>query len=272
MGILTAGFVLLSGLYVAALAVYIGHFVNGEAWQRSLSRVLITVLIGVHALLLVGIGFAYRELPLISKENVFSMLALSLAVVYRILEIRFKVKATGAFVILAAAVFHLLSWPQVSAQPKIVPILQNPFFGVHVVLAILGYTSFVVSVVYGGLYLALFRAIKEKKFGLVFQRMPALDLLSRMNAHAAITGFGFLSVSMALGVLLSLHLKVRFLTDPTFIQSLVTWVGYGAFVAVYHGLRWRGLRQVYCSMGSFALLLCSVAAVLLAFQSFHTFN
>jgi len=271
-GCLTASFVLLSLLYLGTVAAYVGQFLQGEGWRPKLTSTLIGLLIVVHVLFLIAVGTAYRELPLVSKENVFSLLALSLVVVYRILEYRFQVRATGVFILLAAAVFHFLSLAQVSARPEIRELLQNPFFGVHVVLAILGYTSFVVSVVYGGLYLGLYRSIKGKNFGLAFQRFPPLDLLSGMNAHAAISGFLFLTVSIVLGVLLSLHLHKSFLTDPTFLQSALTWVGYGLFVLMYYTVRWRGLRQVYCSIASFALAVVSVSIVLVSFSTFHTFG
>ncbi len=270
--VLASGFVVLSALYLGAVALYLGHFIHGESWNPRYTSVGMAALVAVHALLLVAVGKAYQEFPLVGMETVFSVLALSLVVVYLLLEIRFRVKTTGVFILAAAALFHFLSRPMITAHPRIVPILQNPTFGVHVVLAILGYTSFFVSVIYGGLYLALYRSIKRKKFGLAFQRIPALDLLSRMNAHSAITGFGFLTVSILLGILLSRHLNLAFLRDPTFIQSAATWLGYGLFVLVYYGMSWRGLRQVYCSMGSFALALVSVSVVLFSFRAFHTFN
>jgi ABC-type uncharacterized transport system permease subunit len=236
------------------------------------SRILLGLLIAAHVFLLIGVGAAYHELPLVNKESVFSFLALAILVVYSILELRLKVKTTGVFLLAVAGLLHFLSLPMVTARPEIRPLLQNPFFGVHVVLAILGYTSFLISVCYGGLYLALYRQIKDRKFGLAFQRIPPLDLLSRMNAHAAVLGFGCLTVSIVLGVLLSRHLEKHFLTDPTFLQSMATWVGYALFALAYYTLRWRGLRQVYCSMGSFAIGLLSISVVLMSYRSFHTFG
>lgn len=263
-----------AALYALTLWLYVGHYLRGSPgadkrpgmdWRAIPFKVLVVA----HALLLLGVGWSYREVPLVNAYNVFSFLALSLLVVYLGLEWRFRVKTTGAFILAVAFGLHGISWQQLDARPELIPRLQDPWFGAHVILAIMGYTAFIVSAIYGLLYLALYRSLKRRTFGLIFRRLPALDLLSRMNAHAALFGLGCLSVAIVLGMVLARNVEASFHRDPTFLQSLLTWVVYGGFALAYYPLRWRGNRQVYLSLAGFAVAMGSMAVVLILFRTFH---
>lgn len=273
-----------AALYATALWLYVGDYLRGDRCAGGAAdagagsgggsgggwrAIPIPLLAAVHALLLVGVGWSYREVPLVNAYNVFSFLALSLLVVYQALEWRFRVKTTGAFILAVAFVLHGASWPQLGVRPELIPRLQDPWFAAHVILAIMGYTAFIVSAIYGVLYLALYRSLKRRTFGLIFQRLPALDLLSRMNAHAALFGLGCLSVAIGLGMALARNVEASFYRDPTFLQSLLTWVVYGGFALAYYPLRWRGTRQVYVSLAGFAVAVGSMTVVLILFRTFH---
>ncbi|MFH0794566.1 MAG: cytochrome c biogenesis protein CcsA, partial [bacterium] len=188
------------------------------------------------------------------------------------LEMRLKVRGTGMFMFGVALLFQLASWRATFIAPEANKLLKNPIFGVHVILAIIGYTGFVVSALYGVFFLILYRVLKSKRFGLFFNKLPPLELLSGMNIHAAVVGLTSLTASIVVGVMLSHVLDVPILSDAKFIQTVVAWGLYCALVAGYYLKGWRGHRQIYFSLGSFTLLILSTAIVAHMFDTFHKFN
>ena len=138
--------------------------------------------------------------------------------------------------------------------------------------ALLGYVGFLISALYGLLYLGLYRMLKTRRFGLFFKKMPALDLLAQMNWHAAVVGFVCMTAAIALGVELSRHLEVPFAHDAKFIQSVAGWLLYGLLLVARYALGWKGRRQVVMSIACFALLAVSAAVVRFFFDTFHQFT
>ncbi len=61
-------------------------------------------------------------------------------------------------------------------------------FGLHAGMAILGYSAFAVSAIYGFLFLLLYHDLKSTHFGLIYRRLPSLDVLAKMNIRAAVLG------------------------------------------------------------------------------------
>ena len=49
--------------------------------------------------------------------------------------------------------------------------------------------------------LILYNEIKLNKFGLIFNRLPSLEILERMSFIAAIIGFVFLTITIIIGII-----------------------------------------------------------------------
>jgi ABC-type uncharacterized transport system permease subunit len=148
-------------------------------------------------LLAVRVG---RPVPVESFE-VLSVLAASTTAVYWVLEFASGERRTGVFVLLAvflmqytASVFlpgMLLK--QGAGEPTPGPA------GLHIIPSIIAYTALTISAIYGLLHLAARRDLKHHRFGLLFDRLPPLDLLGTMNWHAMLTGLVFMTLAIVSG-------------------------------------------------------------------------
>ena len=264
----------LVAIYAIAAAAYGRAFLRGDGREggggrRAFSTFLLGLILASHSLFIALLGVRYRQFPLVSVHNLLSVLALCIVIVYGLLEWRFRIRSTGVFLLLPAFVLQAASGPHIQAIPGVVARLQDSWFWMHVAAAAIGWTSFLVSAIYGALYLAQHRAVKRKTPGLLLDRLPPLDLLARMNAHAALFGFACLTLSLLLGGLLAHGGRPVSIRDPIILQSIAAWILYGSFAAAYRFFRLRGGRQALASLACFALTVSTAALLFLRYKTFH---
>ena len=109
------------------------------------------------------------------------------------------------------------------------------------------------------------------RFGLVFQRLPPLDVLAKMSLRAAVLGVVFLAVTIGIGILWASQSFPGFYQDPKFILTVFVWMVYAIGISLHYGLGRGGRRTIYFSLVGFALIVLSVVAARLWLPSFHGF-
>ena len=98
---------------------------------------------------------------------------------------------------------------------------------------------------YGLLYLLLYRTLKGHRIGLIFERLPSLEILGRLNLSALIFGWGNLTLAIVIGMVWvtglesSGQLAGNFLADPAFLSATVVWVLYSICLAGRYALQWQ---------------------------------
>lgn len=239
---------------------------------QSGGPLLLRAAVVVHALYLAARGFVEGHLPLASVYDFLSATGFSLAVVYLYVEMRQRIRTTGIFVIPLVFFLQIISSAYGMSVPALKPPIKPIWFELHTLAAVLGYSAFVVSAIYGVLFLRLYRDIKGNRLSFFYARMPSLETLGRMNMTAAGAGLAFLAIAILMGVGWARVAGVRFLGDPKTWLTLVAWMVLAFAVLAYHRLGWRGPRAVYASLAGFTTLVLSRFAVDLFFHSFHTFR
>ena len=239
---------------------------------RSGGPVLLRAAVVVHILYLVARGLMEGHLPLASVYDFLSATGFSLAVVYLYVEMRVRIRTTGIFVVPLVFFLQILSSAYGASSPALRPPIQPIWFELHTLAAVLGYSAFVVSAIYGILFLILYRDIKANRVTLFYTRMPPLETLGRMNASAASVGIALLALAILMGMGWARIAGVAFLSDPKTWLTIVAWGILAFAVLAYHRLGWRGPRAVYASLAGFTTLVLSRFAVDLFFHSFHTFR
>lgn len=215
----------------------------------------------------------YARPPIVGLAEAFGIIALAVACVYLYVEKVQRNKFTGAFILPLVLLFQLISAALTPRQAgPISELLQSSLFGVHAVIAILGYSAFAVAAVYGVMYLLLYRALKRKKFGLIFDRLPSLDTLANMAFWATFLGWIALTATIGIGVLMSIELVPGFYTDLKFITTVLVWLVYGAGIAARFALGWHGARSVYLSLVGFGFALITMVGSNYLWATFHTFK
>jgi len=113
---------------------------------------------------------------------------------------------------------------------------------------------------------------KLNKFGLIFNRLPNLEVLERLSLYSAIIGFVSLTIAIIIGII---WLPVAFpefsYADPKLIGSTLVWLLYAVGITSKTIGNWRGKRLVILSITGFVVAIISTILSNFIAQSFHSF-
>ena len=271
--VLAALNVALPVLYGGLVILYAVSFFGATTALERFKTPSILVTLGLHVLYLVLRTIAFDHPPITSVFEIMTLLAMSITVAYLYLEARTGVQNTGLFILFLALVFQTISSIFIRDLITIPEYLHSLVLGLHVSSALLGYTGISLSAVYGLLYLMLYRDIKSSRFGLVYSRMPNLEMLELMSHKAEIFGFLMLSAGIIVGVFWLPHVFDEFsYWDPKLIGSLVIWLLYAAGLAAKKSFGWQGRRTMILTLVAFAFVFLSMTVINLYMSAFHSFH
>jgi len=189
-------------LYLALVLDYSATFFlqrRTSGWSAWLPAVVV-----VHAAL-VGLRAAETgHVPPTNEQEVLSVVALTTAAVYTLVELASRDRRTGLFVLLLVFLFQytssmLLAGAGGAGAASGVPAVAEHSLrsGLHVTAALVTYTALGFAAVYGALHLAAQRDLRRRRFGVLFDRLPPVERLGRMSGHALLVGFLFLTATIA---------------------------------------------------------------------------
>jgi len=184
--------------YLALLADYgATFFLRHRTHARS---PWLPAVVAVHAAWLVLRAVHVGHPPAVDTAEVLSVVALATAAVYALVELAGRDRRTGVFVLALVFVFQYVATLLVARHavvPASAPAAEASLWGrLHVIPALVAYTALGFAGVYGLLHLAAQRALRRHRFGVLFDRLPPLDLLGRMTWHALLVGFVFMTVAI----------------------------------------------------------------------------
>jgi len=264
--------VLLPILYLGTFAVYFYDFMRGEKKFVNVKRLFIFLTLITHLIYLLIRTSEFDHPPITNVFEIFTVLAFSITFSYFLLELITDIRGTGPFIIIISFVFQLISSLFIADQIVVKEVLKNNLLGIHVVNALLGYSGFTISAVYGFLYLTLYKDLKHNRFGLIFNRLPNLEVLEKLSFYSAVIGFILLTVAIIIGViwLPSAFPKFSFL-DPKLIGTGIVWMLYGAGIFTKFFSKWRGKKLILLSITGFLIAIFSTILTNFLARSFHSF-
>lgn len=259
-------------LYAVALFLYGLAFARDEGWPARLARPALILAILVHLGYLVGFTAFFEYLPVVSTFQAAGLVGFAMAVLYLLVETRTGTRSTGPFALALVTLFQVLSALYPKLNRDMPEVLESTWFSLHVTAAVIGYAGFALAAVFGLLYLLQYRQIRSKQFGLLFHRLPALEVLDRMNLRAAVLGWGFLTLAIAAGTIWGLSAFPQDLADAKLWVAALTWAVYGAAVIGHRFAAWRGTPMAYASLVGFLVVLFSFFAVNFFLTGYHEFT
>jgi ABC-type uncharacterized transport system permease subunit len=202
--LLASGNWLLPLLYLALLVDYGATFFLRTRTDARSPYLAVVVAAHLAFLVLRGVHIGYP--PVTNAQEIASVLALATAGVYAWVELASRDRRTGVFVLLLAFLFQYTSSMLLAgrvAEPSEVSLgAVGMWARLHVVPALVAYTALAFAGVYGLLYLLEHRGLRRHRFGVLFDRLPPLDVLGPMAWHALLTGFVAMTVAIAVAPLL----------------------------------------------------------------------
>lgn len=267
-------------LYLAAGIAYGTHFATRHVGIGRAASTLLAVAALAHTFIIGMQTMEAGHVPIAGTTQAISTFVWLLALAYLYMEMTTEERALGVFIVplLVALQFIRAVNPVVE---KRIPILESPWFGVHVASLLFAYASFALACVVGITYVLLFKEIKAKHLGFFYARLPSLESLDLMNRVTVTVGWLFLTVGVVVGVIWAAQarggpiydprVEAMSLGDPKIIGALVCW-GVYTFALYARRLGWGGKRAAYLSALGFAIILFNFVPIGYFLTRSHNFR
>ena len=250
---------LLPLLYALAMVNYLVYLMRRDPFsERTCTPFLVGVFV-VHVAYFVMLSLHRARAPIANMPDAISAVALSVAGVYLYVERVQRSKVTGSFQLAMVVLLQLIASTLMQhGVPPSTEVTAHSSYSLHTIAAVLAHSAFVVGAVYALMYVHMYRALKRKKFGVIFERLPPLDTLASMGFGATLLGWILLTASIAGGMFLSHSIAEQVYQDPYALAATGVWVVYGVVLLGYFGFGWRGARAVYLALVGF---ICAVVTI-----------
>jgi ABC-type transport system involved in cytochrome c biogenesis permease subunit len=264
--------ILLPILYSFTFGIYTYDFWKGEKKFTNSKRVFLFLTLFLHIIYILIRTVFFNHPPITNVFEIFTVLAFSISFSYFILELVTDIRGTGPFIIVISIIFQVISSIFIKDLPIVKDILRSNLLGIHVVSALLGYSGITVSAVYGFLYLTLYKDIKLNKFGLIYNRLPNLEVLEILSYYSAVIGFIMLSFAIIIGIIWLPKAFPDFkFADPKLIGTFIVWILYCIGIISKTFGKWRGKKVIFLSIIGFVIAILSTMFTNFLSSSFHTF-
>ena len=269
-------------IYIAAGIAYAVHFSKRDP---KVGRAATTLLLAGALAHTFVIGMQTMEVwnaPFAGAARAVSTFVWLLALSYLYTELTSDERAMGVFILPVLVVLQAVPALAAPATSGPDPLLDSPWFWVHMLSLLFAYASFALAGVLGLTYVLQFKEIKKKNLGFFYTRLPSLQVLDTMNSRAVAVGWAFLSLGVIVGVIWATQAQAALPTDPRaqafsiqdpkILVTIVTWVVYSFAVVARQVMGWSGRRAAWLSALGFAIVLLSFLPINYFVTSSHSFN
>ena len=247
-------------IYGAAAVLYIAAWVFRKAllgkaatWVTLAGVLGNTAGIGLRWVESYSMGYGHAPLSNLYESLVF--FAWTIALIYLILEHRYRNRTIGAF----ATPLAFLAMAYASMSPNIsdkiqplIPALKSNWLTVHVMTCFLGYAAFAIAFGVSVMYLIRTRSDRDGILG----HLPDNEMLDELTYQLVMFGFLFLSIGIITGSVWANSAWGSYWSwDPKETWSLITWFVYAVLLHARMMRGWSGKRIAWLSVLGFAAVL-----------------
>lgn len=267
-------------IYFAAAVCYAVHFARRDPGVgRAATTILVagafahTFVIGMQTMEVWNAAFA-------SASRAASTFAWLLTVAYLYTELTTDERAMGVFILPIVVVLQVLAtMTRASVVPN--PLLNSPWFWVHMLSLLFAYASFALAGVLGLTYVLQFKEIKKKNLGFFYTRLPSLQILDVMNARTVTVGWVLLTVGVVVGVIWAQQahaaapgdpaVQAFSIGDPKILVTMLTWLIYSFALAARRTMGWSGRKAAWLSAAGFVVIMLSFLPINYFLTTSHSF-
>jgi ABC-type transport system involved in cytochrome c biogenesis permease subunit len=268
-------------LYAAAAVVYAVHFAKRSPNVGRTATTLLLLAALSHTFVIGMQTMEVRHVPFASRSHAVSSFVWLLALSYLYLELTTDERAMGVFILPIAVGLQTIP-AFVPGVENADPVLDSPWFWVHVASLMFAYASFALAGMLGLTYMLQFKEIKKKHLGYFYTRLPSLHVLDAMNSRAVAVGWLFLTIGVVVGIVWTAqaralapgnsNLQAMSLNDPKIFIALLTWAVYSFEVFARSTMGWTGRRAAWLSALGFAIVLLNFLPISYLVTTSHTFQ
>jgi len=267
---------LLSGIttliYFIASIFYLVSMIGKRPPAGRIGRWLLLVGIIIHAA-----SFGVRHsmtggTPVTSLHESLAFFAWCLILLFLLLDLRFHLSVMGAFAAPSAFLLMIASALSPDIVVQIDPVLKSWLFPVHIVFAFLGNAAFALAFGAGIMYLLQNRMLKSKRFTGIYQLLPSLDTLDKVNYTCLSVGFPLMTLGIISGAFWANTVWGSYWSwDPKETWSLITCFIYAIFLHCRLVKGWREKKLAFISIVGFASVLFTYFGVNFLLSGLHSY-
>lgn len=248
--------------YLLSTVVYVKYlFIQKEKFHQAGYAFMIAGFL-VHTF---AIGYEFMQLGRIPVHNLYETLLMSgwaVAGFYLVLQYKYKLKILGVYAApLTLAVMMITAIvPRMPGPPS--DLFNSVWLISHVFTVFIGNAAFTLACGLAILYLVQEHAIKSKRRGFFYRRLPALEMIDATAYTCIVIGFTMLTIGLITGFVYAKSVWGRFWGwDPKEVWSGITWLVYAALLHERVVVGWRGRRAALMTIAGFAVLLFTFLGV-----------
>ena len=208
-------------------------------------------------------------------SNLYESLILfgwAIAVIYLIMEMIYKSRAIGAYVMPLA----FLSMAYAGLQPKdiqpLLPALKSNWLIAHVITCFLGYSGFAMAAGLATMYLTKGPEEKNASAKGLQQHLPSAAVLNTLIYQNIVFGFLLLTAGIFTGSIWAHSAWGTYWSwDPKETWSLITWLVYAAILHAYMVKGWAGRRIAVMALVGFGCVLFTYFGVNMLLAGLHSY-
>ena len=256
--------------YSVSTAGYLLYLFIQKNYLYQIGRYLLITGFLWHSAAIVYWFIQTGTIPVHNLRETVTIAGWTVVGVFIIFQYKFNLKILGIYAAPLAAIVMLIAsqLPAESAQAK--NIFNSFWLVLHIFTIFIGEASFALACGLGILYLMQERAIKTKRHGFFFKRLPSLEMLDYTGYACIVVGFTFLSIGLAAGFVYAKSVWGKLWTwDPKEVWSVITWILYAALLHERLAVGWRGRRSAIMAIIGFAVLLFTFLGVNFFLKGHH---
>lgn len=267
-------------LYAAAGVAYGLHFTRRSPSTGRTATTLLLVGVLAHTFVIGMETMEVWRVPFSNTSRAVSTFVWLLTLSYLYLELTTEERSMGVFILPIVVGLQVIPVVYPGAELRD-PVLDSPWFWVHVASLLFAYASFALAGVLGLTYMLQFKEIKKKHLGYLYTRLPSLQMLDVMNSRAVAVGWLFLTIGVVVGVVWTAqaravtpdqtNLQAMGLDDPKIFFALLTWAVYSFSVVARRTMGWSGRRAAWVSAVGFVIVLLNFLPINYFVTTSHTF-
>ncbi len=266
-------------VYMAATVFYVAYAVFRKEMMAKTGLITLVIAILANS---AGIGLRWLEthqqgigyVPLSNMYESLVFFALCIAVLYLFIELQYKVKIFGTYIV----PFAFLAMAYASYSPEfgkgikpLLPALQSNWLVAHVVTCFIGYAAFTVAC-----GMALFYLLKSyQSSGKVpdSKSLQFLKTIDNINYKMIVFGFIWLTAGIITGAVWANSAWGTYWSwDPKETWSLITWFVYALALHARYTRGWDGFRMSVASIIGFISVIFTYYGVNFLLSGLHSYG
>ncbi len=224
-----------------------------------------------HTVSIAGVCITLGQIPVHNLHQNLSIAGWVLACVFLIFNYIFRLKIFGIYAVPLISVI-MVAVSRIPNEPVQAKSIFKSFWVLsHVIAVLAGDAAFAFAFGLGILYLIQENAIKTKKPGFFFKRLPSLEMLDNAGYVCIVAGFSLLTFGLITGFVYAKAIWGKFwVWDPKEVWSGITWLFYAALLHERLAAGWRGRRAAIMAIIGFAFMLFTYFGVNFLFKGHHS--